>query len=302
MLTIIIPSYNHEKYILDCLEAVSAQKNSDYKIIVIDDGSADNTVSVVKDYIRTSGRADISIHCKPNSGLISSLNLGLQMVQTEFVYFVASDDVPRIEGIQKCLEILEAKPNLAFCIGGGDNFFGDSKNLTTPVYSDRHHSFFEVDADKRKQQIFLDFPAPLLLQSVVFRTAVLLEIGGWDTRLLWDDYPMFVKLLSKYSEKGIDFDYLPEIKVVYYRHHGTNSYKNLIKQFSMVHQALEILAPRNIKSRAIGHALALYGLMAVRSGDLRSLAAILSTVNLYSIFYSFPRVITLILRKVVSKK
>lgn len=304
MFTIVIPSYNHEKYIVDCLGAVSRLNIDGLRIIVIDDGSADDTPNAVRKYIENQNSCDIELICKENSGLVSSLNLGLQLVNTEFVYFVASDDIPRPEGLQKCLELLRANPSLRFCIGGGDNFFDDviTDATLTPVYRDQHQDFFFSEPVRRAEKIFLDYPAPLLLQSVVFRTSALRDIGGWDPRLLWDDYPTFVKLLSRFPDLNVDFVYQPEIKVIYYRHHGNNSYKNLPKQFLMVQQTMKMLAPEKLKAKAVGNALAFYSLMALRGADVRAAVKILKLAAWRDMIFAIPAGFRLILRKAASGK
>lgn len=304
MFTIVIPSYNHEKYIVDCLDAISRLDIDGLRIIVIDDGSADNTPHIVRKYIENHGSSAIELICKKNSGLVSSLNLGLQLVNTEFVYFVASDDVPRPEGLQKCLDLLMVNPSLRFCIGGGDNFFDDviTDETLTPVYRDQHKDFFFAHPVQRAQKIFLDYPAPLLLQSVVFRASALRDIGGWDPHLLWDDYPTFVKLLSRFPNLGVDFIYCPEVKVIYYRHHGNNSYKNLPKQFLMVQQAMKMLAPEKLKAKAVGNAVAFYSLMALRSADVRAIVKILKLAAWRDMFFAIPAGFRFVLRKATGGK
>lgn len=304
MLTIVIPSYNHEKYIVDCLDAISRLDVNGLRVIVIDDGSTDNTPDTVRAYIESQHSSGIELICKKNSGLVSSLNMGLQSVNTEFVYFVASDDVPRPEGLRKCLELLVANPSLRFCIGGGDNFFDDviSDETLTPVYRAQHQDFFFAEPTQRAEKIFLDYPAPLLLQSVVFRTSALRDIGGWDPRLLWDDYPTFVKLLSRFPQLDVDFIYRPEVKVIYYRHHGNNSYKNLPKQFLMVQQTMKMLAPEKLKAKAVGNAIAFYSLIALRSADVRATVRILKLAAWRDMIFAIPAGFRLILRKATSGK
>ena len=121
MLTIVIPSYNHEKYIVECLDAARCVDVPGRRIVVIDDGSADNTQQIVYRYIEDFQADDISLISKKNSGLVSSLNLGLQIIETEFCYFIASDDVTRPKAIKDCVELLASNRSLQFCIGGGVN-------------------------------------------------------------------------------------------------------------------------------------------------------------------------------------
>jgi glycosyltransferase involved in cell wall biosynthesis len=302
MLTIVIPSYNHEKYIVECLDAARCVDVPGRSIVVIDDGSADNTPEIVRQYIEDCQASDIALISKKNSGLVSSLNLGLEMIETEFCYFIASDDVPRPEGIKNCVELLASNHALQFCIGGGDNFFNDSKNLLTPIYDERHRKFFASAPKKRHKQLFMNYPSPLLLQSVVFRTKALREIGGWNSKLILDDYPTFVKLLSRFERGGTDFLYRPDLKTVFYRHHGSNSYKNSLRLLSMVKQALECLAPPQLKNRAIANAFAFYMLMALRLSDFKALRQMFKMTSLSYIGFIPGAAFVHVTRKLMGRK
>lgn len=262
MVTILIPSYNHEDYILECLREAIKVDIPSREIIIIDDGSTDKTAELVQDFIEEChSESKITLVRKQHSGLVSSLNLGLTMTTTEYFYCIASDDIPIPLGIEEAVRYLEQRPNLYFLIAGGENFFEDG--TTTPIYTAKHTRFFDLPVQKRNQELFLNFPQPILLQSTVFRTDALKETGGWNSGLEWDDYPMFVKLLMYYPERGRHFEFLPTILVVKYRHYNSNSYKNLEKQFFMVKQGFEYLAPQHLKNKAIGYNLGYYALKAL---------------------------------------
>jgi glycosyltransferase involved in cell wall biosynthesis len=267
MLTIVIPSYNHVDFILECLAAALAVDVAETQILVVDDGSSDGTLSSLEKYISDEDvNGKIKVISKPNSGLVSSLNLALELVKTEFVYFVASDDVLQPTGLAELLGIISASPKLGFVIGGGDYLLntGALKN----IYKKQHAVFFNLKPAIRDRNIFLDYPAPILIQSSIFRTSELRAIGGWDKNLHWDDYPIFVKMLRNYRVKDEDFKFLPEIKVIKYRQHEINSYKNTIKQYGMVSSALKAMAPLEIQNQAVGRALSYYIIVSIKSGNI----------------------------------
>lgn len=262
-ITIIIPSYNHQNYIEECLKAF-LDLDLEKEIFIIDDGSTDETPKVIKEFLENNKNQNINFIQKPNSGLVSSLNLGLEKAKGKYFYLIASDDIPKIEGIKKAVEYLEEYSNIDFFIGGGENFFDNGEK--TKIYTQKHNEFFNMQFEERYKKIFLDYPSPLLLQSTIFKTNIIRKIGGWDTSIIWDDYPMFVKLLRN---ENIKFMFNPNIETVLYRHHGVNSYKNIEKQFMMVKQALEKLAPIDLKNKAIGNALGYYSLKALSQGNLK---------------------------------
>lgn len=89
-LSVIVPVYNGEKYIEDCLKSIVNQTYKDLQIIVVDDGSKDNTKSILSNIAKKDSR--IEIINKENGGVSSARNLGLEYVKKDFVTFVDSDD------------------------------------------------------------------------------------------------------------------------------------------------------------------------------------------------------------------
>jgi len=267
MLTIIIPAYNHQGYVLESLAAARQVNIPGVKVIVIDDGSTDGTLRVVEDYLAKFPADNVQVLSKPNGGLVSSLILGLELADTPYIYIVASDDILIPGGIVQCLNSLERFPELKFCVGGGENYYEDDPSLTSSVYGAAHDEFFQLSEKKRSEALFLAYPQPILLQSTLFRVDALKAIGGWDRQILLDDYPTFIKMFSRFPNINKDFIYQPDVLVVKYRQHGTNSYKNVERQFGIVKQMLSKLAPAKLYPKAMGKVLALHFLGAVRSGQ-----------------------------------
>lgn len=89
-LSIIVPVYNVEKYIRDCLDSLVNQTNSNYEIILVDDGSKDDSLSICQQY---AGKYDfITCFHQSNQGPGAARNLGLNYAQGEYVTFVDADD------------------------------------------------------------------------------------------------------------------------------------------------------------------------------------------------------------------
>lgn len=89
-ISIIIPVYNVEKYLDQCIQSIVNQTYKNIEIILIDDGSTDNSAQICDDYARKDDRIKV-VH-KTNSGLSGSRNLGLTLAQGEYIMFLDSDD------------------------------------------------------------------------------------------------------------------------------------------------------------------------------------------------------------------
>ena len=90
-ISVIIPVYNTEKYIEKCLESLAKQTMQDFEVIIVNDGSTDNSKKVIKDYMKNSN-LDIKYLEKENGGLASARNYGIEHASGKYISFFDSDD------------------------------------------------------------------------------------------------------------------------------------------------------------------------------------------------------------------
>ena len=113
-ISVIIPVYNAEKYISDCLESVVRQTYKNLEILLIDDGSKDGSAGICQEWCKKDAR--IRLLQKENGGVSSARNLGLQEASGEYVTFVDADDwigERMLERLRACIE--RDKSELAMC-------------------------------------------------------------------------------------------------------------------------------------------------------------------------------------------
>ena len=91
--SVIIPLYNAEKYIAECLESVLAQTLKNFEVVVVDDCSTDGGVKIVRRYEKIFGGRLKLAHMKKNSGAGASRNKGLKLSRGEYIFFVDADDL-----------------------------------------------------------------------------------------------------------------------------------------------------------------------------------------------------------------
>ncbi|MFP9112555.1 glycosyltransferase family 2 protein [Flavobacterium sp. RHBU_3] len=90
MLSLIIPAYKVEKYLHVCLDRILAQSFSDYEILLVNDGSPDNSGQICDEYAARDSR--VKVFHKENGGVSSARNLALEHVSGEWIFFIDSDD------------------------------------------------------------------------------------------------------------------------------------------------------------------------------------------------------------------
>lgn len=102
VVSVIIPVYNVEDYLGECLDSVLVQTESDIEIICVNDGSIDGSRSILEEYSRLDAR--IIIIDKENGGQSSARNVGFDAAKGEYIYFLDSDDMIRPDTLETCCE------------------------------------------------------------------------------------------------------------------------------------------------------------------------------------------------------
>jgi len=122
LISIIVPSYNVEKYLMRCLESINNQTFDDYEVILIDDGSTDSTGDICEQYCMNHPKFRV-VH-KQNEGLGYARNTGLEYAKGEYICFIDSDDYIEKDMLKNLYECLKAN-NADTCIGGFKRVFSD---------------------------------------------------------------------------------------------------------------------------------------------------------------------------------
>ena len=112
--SICIPTYNGEKYLAECLDSCLKQSFSDYEILVVDDGSSDGTISIVKNYQTKDSKIKLYQNEK-NLGLVQNWNRCIELAQGEWIKFVFQDDFITSECLQKFWNTIDQRTELIVC-------------------------------------------------------------------------------------------------------------------------------------------------------------------------------------------
>lgn len=104
--SIVIPVYNVEKYIAKCLDSIKNQTYDNYEVIIVNDGTKDNSVSVINKYLSDSR---FTLYNKENGGLSDARNYGVKYVKGDYIIFVDSDDYIDENLLSKLNDILKEK-------------------------------------------------------------------------------------------------------------------------------------------------------------------------------------------------
>ena len=125
--SIITASYNYENYIKETIESVINQTVQDWEMIIVDDGSSDNSVEIVKSYCNADKRIKLFQHEKGmNKGLAETLKLGIEKASGEWIVFLESDDTITPDYLEEKYKVIAQYPDVSF-IFNDINMFGNNE-------------------------------------------------------------------------------------------------------------------------------------------------------------------------------
>lgn len=130
-ISVIIPLYNTEKYVTEAIETISSQSFQDIEIIIVNDGSTDNSLEIVNNLALEDSR--IRVFSKKNEGPSESRNLGLEKARGKYIYFMDSDDLLDKEALTSCYARCETQ-QLDFVFFDATAFKEDKSVLVNDYY------------------------------------------------------------------------------------------------------------------------------------------------------------------------
>lgn len=210
LVTVVIPVYNHEKYILSSIESVLSQDYSNIELIVINDGSTDGTDKVIKEFLASKGEVFKYIS-KPNEGVGCTMALGLKEATGEYFCELCSDDLLSPSSIKNRWDFINKRDDVDVVFGTLLSIDSEGKPLEKIVrdkefYDSRKHNFCD----------FMERRAIFTIHAGLYRTEKLKSLGGFNEEFFTEDVhlnfllPLFANIASIDKE------------VVCYRQHETN--------------------------------------------------------------------------------
>ena len=113
MISVIIPIYNVEEYLEECLESIQHQTYTDIEVILVNDGSTDNSKEICERYCRQDNR--FKLINQENQGLSEARNVGVRVSMGEYIFFVDSDDVIKTDILETLLPLMTEDVDIVGC-------------------------------------------------------------------------------------------------------------------------------------------------------------------------------------------
>ena len=204
LVSIVIPSYNHAGFIKTAIESIFNQSYKKFELLVVDDGSTDNSLKILK---KLKHKYDFKLVSKENSGIASSFNLALKKYLTgEFFTFCPSDDFWSPEKLSKQVNFLNKYKNIGMVYSKA--YAVDNKNIVLK------HKTNQINKGLKGGNIFKniflqEFHPPV---NYMFRRTIFERIGFYDEGLWAEDFDMNLRISYEYKVGFID-EYLSYYRV-----------------------------------------------------------------------------------------
>jgi len=212
-ISVVVPLYNHERYIEAALDSVLSQSVPPADIIVVDDGSTDASAARVKALCEK--HPQIIFWSQPNQGAHYTLNAGVHRATGEFVSILNSDDIYCPARFEECLKVFQQHPEVA-AVATGVTFIDDNSTEISNQWYEDAKSFYDRTQDLSLALINSNFF--VTTSNLFVRKSMFEEIGYFAPLRYTHDLDFFLRLLA--WNKRV---YYLDQPLLSYRLHRTNT-------------------------------------------------------------------------------
>ncbi len=205
-ISVILPVYNSAAWVAATIDSILGQTFRDFELIVINDGSTDNSEAV----IRSFSDDRIRYLSQPNRGLVATLNRGIAEARGQYLARIDADDICLPERFAKQAAWLDARPETAV-VGCFVTFINEQGTETGNWAGDRRH---HTAAQIRRALPFLNC---MTHPSIMARTMVMREYGYNPLQQHIEDYDLWLRMQAN----GVVMEKIPEV-LLQYRVHGAS--------------------------------------------------------------------------------
>jgi glycosyltransferase involved in cell wall biosynthesis len=211
IVSVCVASYNHARFLPAMMDGILGQTFRDFEIVVVDDGSTDNSLEVLQDYAhRNPGIMRVYTHPGArNLGISATVNLGFEKSRGKYWCPHASDDVSYPDRLERQAAFLESHPDVGWMYGIADRIDDNGAPLDSQFGSD-----LSSCADLVEHLIWCN---PIAGPTTMIRRDCVLRIGPFDEAVLYSDWEYWIRLAAHYTPAFIPGS------VAKYRVHGHNT-------------------------------------------------------------------------------
>lgn len=219
LVSVVMPSYNHEKYVVEAAQSVLAQTHEHIELIIVDDGSRDSSVEL----LRTINDPRLKLVVQDNAGAHAAINRGLSLAQGDYLSIINSDDVYAPTRVVESLRQLEAEQADFVCTwirvvdeAGNEKGIKEGWKNMRPSWSSAAKDYAYWLGDDFSQNL-LSSNFVSTTSNMLFRRNIYDEIGGMRNLRFSHDWDFMLRLAPKFRCSVVTQP------LMNYRLHGSNT-------------------------------------------------------------------------------
>jgi glycosyltransferase involved in cell wall biosynthesis len=221
LVSVLVPCYNHSKYILECLDSIAAQTYASIELIIVDDGSRDESPKIIEEWVaKARGRfVRLSFDATVNRGITRTLASMLERANGKYIALCASDDCLIPDSVARRVTAFGAEESVGMVFGRATLIDTDSN----VVNDDAARFLYNASSANLCSPVIGDelfYRWSLVGPVSMYRADVLVKVGGIDTNYAVEDRNLFLRLVLSTQIRFID------ATVAHYRYHPTNVSRN----------------------------------------------------------------------------
>ncbi|MEN0053970.1 MAG: glycosyltransferase family A protein [Mucilaginibacter sp.] len=204
LVSIIVPCYNHERYIVNCIESIVNQTYKNFELVVIDDGSTDNSPTILK---KLQEQYKFELVIQENIGVANTLNKGIKWAKGKYVTLCASDDSWFLDKLDRQVNFMENNPDYPMCFGNViviDEFDNKREENTHAANVNLKGGYVFKDI------MLINFHPPV---NNFFRKDIFDEVGYYRPDIWTEDFYMNLRITEKhpigYIEEYLSYYRIP---------------------------------------------------------------------------------------------
>lgn len=194
--SVIAISYNHERFVVECLESIRAQTYQAFELIVCDDASTDGTVALQDAWI-AQHRPDAKVvrHAR-NQGICRMLNDALAVATGEFITIIGTDDTWTSDMIERLLSRIEREPPQVAMVYSNSALMDVNGAPLPGLFIHKYWPNLQPPSGDILNVLAVRNFIPAM--AIIVRSSALRAVGGFDEELVYEDYDMWLRLAVRY--------------------------------------------------------------------------------------------------------
>lgn len=235
LLSVLVLSYKHQDYIAECIQSIWEQDYPCVEIIVLDDGSNDNSYAIVNE-MAIKSPFKIQVIRQENTGLPSlNFNRMAAVANGSLFAFIAADDKFCKNAFSRLIEKFIQNKNTQLVYSNGYKWISNQISESNLVHNATLVDLLQRQEPKLIYDYVTKYISPFFIQSIIVKKDVFLKIGGFDENLLADDWVFNIRLFEFLMKNNQQFSFV-NTPLFCYRIHENNLHKNFDKMISLTCQ------------------------------------------------------------------